>query len=234
MQKSNKGRSHLNSINVKLVQMTPKNSGSSALDFHTVTDPEQAQLLSNETSKAFFTPFLEREHSAKSAAEALGCSLNTLLYRIKVFLEAGLLTIVRREKRKGRAVKIYRSSHPAYFIPFELTPYATPEEKLLAEGRLVQESLLHSYSAVLADSNGYGRYLFRDEDAVVSTHFPPERNARGLPVFHWDCSLRLKKPDAVRLRGELEQLFSQYSDLSDYDDARADEYLLMLTFLPSA
>ena len=50
----------------------------------------------------------------------MGCSLNTMLYRIKtLLLRAGLLEVVREEPRKGRAVKIYRSVHDAYFIPFQ-------------------------------------------------------------------------------------------------------------------
>ena len=85
--------------------MTVPDSGS----FFTVTDSEQARLLTEPVSKEFFKPFLARERSASEAAEMMQCSLNTMLYRIKTLLRAELLKVVHEEPRKGRAVKIYRS-----------------------------------------------------------------------------------------------------------------------------
>ena len=87
--------------------------------FHTVSDPEQARLLSNRESFRFFEPFVARELSATGAAEEVGCALDTMLYRIKTFVRAGLLQVSRLEKRAGRPIKHYRSVYDAYFIPFE-------------------------------------------------------------------------------------------------------------------
>ena len=108
--------------------MTDPDSGSFhtvtfyTVTFHTVTDTRQAQLLTEPKSKAFFKPFLAAERSAGEAAAELGCNLNTVLYRVKTFLEAGLLTVSREQTRKGRAVKYYRSSYDGYFVPFTKTP----------------------------------------------------------------------------------------------------------------
>ncbi len=108
------------------MQMTEPDSGS----FHTVTDPEQARLLTEPVSKEFFKPFLAHERSASQAATIMRCNLNTVLYRIKTLLRAGLIKVVREMPRKGRPVRVYRSVHDAYFVPFSVTPYATLEERL--------------------------------------------------------------------------------------------------------
>ena len=89
-----------------LLQMTLPDSGSP----YTVTDTAQARLLTEPRSRDFFKPFLARERSASQAAEELGCSLNTLLYRIKTFLQADLLHVTRQERRAGGSSSITAAS----------------------------------------------------------------------------------------------------------------------------
>ena len=143
--------------------MTDPDSGS----FHTVIDTRQAQLLTEPKSKMFFKPFLAAERSAGEAAAELGCNLNTVLYRVKTFLEAGLLTVSREQTRKGRAVKYYRSSHDGYFVPFMVTPYATLEERLEVQAVPIFADLIRSYATALRQSDRYGNHLFRAADGAV-------------------------------------------------------------------
>ena len=56
---------------------------------HTVTDAEQARLLSNPASFRFLEPFVARERSVTAAAAEVGCSLDTMLYRVKTMLKEG-------------------------------------------------------------------------------------------------------------------------------------------------
>lgn len=219
----------MKSIGAKLLQMAAQNSGS----VHTVTDPKQAQLLTDPKSKRYFHPFLAVERSATEAAEELGCNLNTMLYRIKTFVQAGLLEVARKQKRKGRAVKFYRSVHDAYFVPFVNTPYATLEERLEDQGAPIFADLLHSYAAVLRQGDLYGNYLYRAGGNVVTTDAVPERLPSGWSVTYSDTMVRLSKAEAAALADGLRKLF-QSAVSKEADDAAAQDYFLMVAAMPLA
>lgn len=135
--------------------------------FHTVADSEQARLLSDRESFRFFEPFVARELSATAAAEEVGCALDTMLYRVKIFLKAGLLKVSRLEKRAGRPVKHYRSIHDAYFIPFEMTPYAELEERMREHHRAQEAVILPASAKLLRDSGLEGYEFYRHTDGTV-------------------------------------------------------------------
>ena len=132
--------------------------------FHTVGDPEQARLLSDPQSFKYFEPFVARALSATAAAAEVGCALDTMLYRIKTFLKAGLLHVVGSEKRAGRPVKHYRSVFDAYFVPFEVTPFAELEERLAAGFRERQALVVPRLARVLKQSGRDGRRVYRRLD----------------------------------------------------------------------
>jgi Helix-turn-helix domain len=153
------------SLNAKLLQMIDTNSGS----FHRVTNPKQAQLLSDPKSKEFFKPFLAQERSVTQAASDLGCHLNTMLYRVKTLRGAKLIKVARKEKRKGRAINYYRSVHDAYFIPFPLTSYATLEERLEVQGKPIFATLINAYAQALKQNERFGNYMLRSPTGGVMT-----------------------------------------------------------------
>ena len=129
--------------------------------FFTVTKPEQARLLSDPESFRFFEPFVACELSATAAAEEVGCTLDTMLYRIKTFLKVGLLEVSRLEKRTGRPIKHYRSVHDAYFIPFDVTPYAELEERMREHHRAQEAVILPATAKLLRDSGLEGYEFYR-------------------------------------------------------------------------
>lgn len=130
--------------------------------FYTITDAEQARLLSDRISLKYFRPFVAKERSATEAAEALGVALDTMLYRIKTFLKAGLIYVSRLEKRAGRPIKHYRSVHDAYIIPFALTPHANLEETLHLYFRECAEIVVPPMARTMRQSGREGRILYRD------------------------------------------------------------------------
>ncbi|GAA4006804.1 hypothetical protein GCM10022631_18020 [Deinococcus rubellus] len=105
-------------------------SGSSPSQVHTVTEPELARVLTDPVARRYYEPFLACSLSATAAAQEIGCALDTLLYRIRVFQKVGLLVVVEQQRRKGRAIKIYRTRFDAYFVPHQVTPFASLEERL--------------------------------------------------------------------------------------------------------
>lgn len=133
--------------------------------FCTVSEPEQARILSNRESFGFFEPFVAHELSATAAAAEVGCELDTMLYRIKIFLKVGLLQISRLEKRAGRPIKHYRSVHDAYFIPFEVTPYAELEERMREHYRSQEAVVLPATAKLLRDSGLEGYEFYRHTES---------------------------------------------------------------------
>src|SRR5699024_12715119 len=86
-------------------------------------------------------PFLGRDCAVAEAARQPGSLPNTVLARVRRWLGLGLLVQTRTEKRAGRAVKHYRTTADAWFVPFDNTSAATLAESLAGraahwEGRL--------------------------------------------------------------------------------------------------
>ena len=213
------------------MQMTVSDSGS----FFTVADTEQARLLTEPTSKGFFKPFLAYERSASEAAAIMRCSLNTMLYRIKTLLRAGLLEVTQEKQRKGRAVKIYRSVHDAYFIPFKVTPYATIEERLEVQSEPIFAGLIRSYAATLDKNDRYGHHIFIGEGgAVWTSDLLPELTPTGLPNIFTDIYIKLHDEDAHALGEELRELLERALrlDRKAQNDPEARAYLNMVALLP--
>ena len=198
--------------------------------FHTVETEKQAQLLTDPKSKAFFKPFLARECSVSGAAQTLGCPLTTVHYRVRRFLEVGLLEAIREDKRKGRAVKIYRSRYDAYFIPFSLTPYATLEERLEAQAAPLFANLLRAYANALRESEHYGHHIFRRGDVFCTSDLLPELTLGGLPVVYADMIATLRQEDALDLSADLRDLFDRGGASAESESAR--DYLVMVALLP--
>ena len=219
-------------MGAKLQRMTEPDSGS----FHTVTDPKQAQLLTDPTSKAFFVPFLAHESSASQAASELARDLNTVLYRIKVLLEAGLIEIAREEKRKGRPIKFYRSVYDAYLVPFSLTPFASLEERLEAQAAPIFGNLIRAYADAVRQSERYGNCILRTpEGDVLTTDFVPELTPAGLPVAYSDTVVSLQKSEALGLAEGLHDLYQRALTSGHKDMNKGPghhDYFLMVAFLP--
>lgn len=113
--------------------MTDANSGSfPKATFHRIDDERQADMLMDTDVRRYFEPFLARSISVTDAAAEVGCKPSKMLYRVGTFVRVGLLEVVGERKRAGRPVKLYRSSHDAYLIPYGLTSFATLEEAFAA------------------------------------------------------------------------------------------------------
>lgn len=114
-------------MRAKLPEMTRPPSGSPP---HRIDDPAAARLLLDEAVREVFGCFLGVDRSVREAADHLGRDLDAVLYRVKRLHAVGLLDVVATVKRAGRAVRRYRSAHDAWFLPFEVLPYADLEEAL--------------------------------------------------------------------------------------------------------
>ena len=205
--------------------------------FHTVNDPEQARLLSDQKSLRFFSPFLAAGNTVAGAARELGCALHTMLYRVRTFLKAGLLRVTREEKRAGRAVKVYRSVHDAYFVPFSATPYADLEERIGEQLGPLNGELVRGFTSVLKQIGYDGRRLYRDANGRVGSEAGKEArlgldydNPAWPVVYDARQQLYLPRDEARALQRELRGIHARY--LPRREVGAGDRYLLFVALVP--
>ena len=220
--------------------MAELNSGRSPVAaFQVVRDPVQAKPLSDPASFAYFEPFLAKTRTVKAAAEEAGCNLDTMLYRVKTFLRAGLLEVVREEKRAGRPVKHYRSSSDAYFVPFEMTPYAGLEERIFEMRRANEATIVPAIARLLREFGWEGQRFYRDdkgevwrESALDEGVSRPDLDNPRLPIGRQVFDeLHLLDEDARALQRELFRTWERYRDKDNPRGARHKKYALELAFL---
>ena len=202
--------------------------------FFRVTDPRQAELLTAPDSKRYFAPFLAQGRTVTEAAQIVGCALNTMLYRVKGMLGAGLIEVVERRPRAGRTVKVYRSVHDAYFVPFAATPYATLEERVAVQGQPLFARLTAGYAAVLREHEHAGNTLRIGEDgAVWTSDHPPTTTHDGHSVVFNDMTVRLEPDRAQTVATELMQTFTQALRTQQAGAPRqSSQYLVMVALIP--
>ncbi len=190
-------------------------------NFYRVSDPVQARLLSDPQSNLYFYPFWGRDNTIAIAAEVLGKPVNAVHYRVKRFVASGLLEVARVEPRQGRAVKHYRSTADAFFIPGGLGPHLSEEERLLADLATTLEQIAQSMTAGKHHDDTPGRCLYLDADRRIYSsgcHI----NYLGELSLNTDVSnvslgavqhgtLILTDQEACSLRQDLKELVDRYA-----------------------
>jgi hypothetical protein len=149
-----------------LLEMKPSNYGREKSRVE-IQDPEQARLLSNPESLRYFEPFMARDCTISQAAKEVKCNVDTMLYRVKIFVKTGLLKVVETQSRRGRSVKVYRSSADEYYIPFEITPFEDVEEFFRRSRKANELILLPRIAKALRQVGREGRKIYRDDKGEV-------------------------------------------------------------------
>lgn len=184
-----------------------------------INDSEQAKLLTGPESFRHFTPFLARDCTVSQAAKEIGCHVDTMLYRVNAFLKADLLKVVGTEPRRGRPVKVYRSSADAYFIPFVVTPFEDIETVIKLQNQRNGDIIAHHLAKTIRQSGKDGRHIFRDVHGEVSVH-------SGADVG--DAVLNLDDlPELARKMYEQQRVIGESaSDELELSDDDAKEFML--------
>ena len=201
-----------------------------------VTDLVMADMLINPTSLRQLEPFLGRECTVKQAAGETGEKANTVLSRVRRFLKAGLLEVICEEKRKGRAVKVYRSVADIFFIPFEATS-AESLEQMLKERDAYWEKLLRQgvVNVRRNDVGTWGTRIYRDARSrlQIQTAINPTENytmlnaERPAALSAWRDSVYLDFEDAKALQKEMFALLQRY-----HRKEGAQRYIVRLGMAP--
>lgn len=116
----------------------------------TITSREAADTLTDPAKRRYLEPFIRRERTLTQAARDLGLAPTTLLYQVRRLQRLGLLRVVRREPRRGRASPVYRASAERFFVPFESTSAATIEELLFDFEVVTLKSIIRGFTRALS------------------------------------------------------------------------------------
>lgn len=212
-------------------------------DFYRVQTAHQAHLLENPDISAFFALFLAQEQTVTGAAQALSCKVNAMHYRTRTFLDAGLVRVVREERRAGLPIKIYRSVADAFFIPFELSRHANREAHMMERYESILQQIAKSTTRQDRRRGRVGQCLFRDTTGdVMSFGGVALPNSNGI-LFNVDDdsyqpigadrmgNIFLTKAEARSLQHELDSLFQRYLSLAHEDEKTPrEEYLFLYAF----
>ena len=205
-----------------------------------ITDKRAAALLLNSSTRQFLAPFIGEKKGVKEASDEMGIEFAQCYAYVKQFERAGLLEVVERVPRAGRAIKRYRSTADEFFIPNTVSPlmtfYRENEQtfqnllwQAMSEALEAKDDLMGEWGFKvgkpfgmkigLAGARAKGREWNRlEEDPII------------LP--YWG-RLKLTRDEARALQRNLYELVGHYDERNEQDGEReGEEYLLRVAMAP--
>ena len=188
----------------------------------------QAELLMDRSWTRLLGAFMEDARGVAEAARALGVSTEWLFRRVRRLERAGLLTAVESRRRAGRAVRLYRATASAYFVPFSVVSPAQVGRQNRAQHLELFESAIHrTFSRPPFDTQGWGFVTERSDSGDVSFRIMRDDGLlwadlgaqAPVMVSGWHL-VHLTPQDALALQADLRALHERYRT------CRGEPYLL--------
>lgn len=184
-----------------------------------VTDPDAAAALLDPSTVRHVAPFLGAEMSVGEAARLTGEKPNTVLKRVRRFVELGLLEVTRERERAGRPIKLYSAVADVFFVPFEVTAAESLEAALAEREAYAEELLRRNVVRTRMEAIGnWGTRVYKDERGrlQVQTAVTPDANVTmldpGMPAVlsAWRDAVMLDYDDAKAMQREMFELLMRY------------------------
>ena len=201
-----------------------------------ISGSEAADILMNPKTLRQLEPFLGRSCTVNQAAKETGEKANTVLARVRRFLDLGLLEVVRLEKRGGRAIKHYQPKADIFFVPYEATTAETLEV-MMRERDLYWAVMLRRgvVQARVDDVGTWGTRIYKDARGrlQIQTAVTPETNYtmldpdRPAVLSSWRDNVYLDFEDAKKLQQEMFELLQKYNQKEG-----AQRYIVRLGMAP--
>lgn len=146
----------------------------------TVTDPVSVKLLTQGRARWVLGVFLRGETTVAQVARELKADIRVVHRDVLALQNAGLLRLVREQKRAGRPVKVYEAAAPSFFVPFSATTAGTVAElgggQMHAYDHLFTVASARKFNAIYreqADGREWGVrvYLNSEGHVAVDTSF---------------------------------------------------------------
>ncbi|MEM6427927.1 MAG: hypothetical protein AAF708_01710 [Deinococcota bacterium] len=220
----------------KLQRNVPTKINTYNIPVHTVSDQRAAKSLLDGNERRWFVPFLGQACTVSAAAKQLNETPNSVLYRVKRWLDLGLLTVDHEEQRAGRIIKHYRAVAEGFFVPFEASSEAGLLELMWYTNKPYLDDLFNGMVGSASHlSETWGVQISKVGEAVrveaalsAGQVFNPRDHAVPA-VFEQFATLKLSFEDAKLMQQELLELLNKY---------RAKEgeqtYLSYLALTPTA
>ncbi|GGJ56347.1 winged helix-turn-helix domain-containing protein [Deinococcus roseus] len=186
----------------------------------TVTHPRAIELLFEDRTFACLEALMQAELPVGQLAKKTGLALGSALYRVQQLSEQGLVQVVREEKRSGRAIKHYRATSEAFYVPFSATHHETVEDlwwKVLGPMyRTALGTVLKRAEAQEVPLEEGGILIQTDPEGGLDLHIlpralpaTPDIPDRPVSMLNWD-TLTLPHDQARVFKQELQALVQKY------------------------
>jgi len=170
-----------------------------------------AELLATPRLAVLLKPFMRADCTVAQAARELNLPVERLHYRVTRFVQAGLLSVVREEPRRGRPSKVYRAVGTHFRIPAPLLSERAVQA--LAEGQFWQREIrdqmnrhlqIAPLEAVTVKLNAKGALVY---DTYAPA--PVQERVSGILQLR-SAAIFLDPEDADALARELVELHDRY------------------------
>lgn len=198
-----------------------------------VTDTEMARLLIDPDHLRYIAPFLALERTVNEVALETNSTLSTTYRRVRRYCDAGILRVVRIERRKGKPLKVYRTVSDAFFVPHRVTDgqEVNSERWQRHWERDFGRGVRHAFGREL---DGWGQRLYRNDGVFTSSlargpHEDVDPLGSDMPALYsrFHDSLYLDFGEAKALQRELDTLFQKYMNLQGQQ-----RYMIRISFVP--
>ncbi len=186
-----------------------------------VSNVEAADLLLETETTELLRPFMRKTLTIKEASESLGLSFMKAHYRIKKFVEIGLLEAVASFMHKGRERYRYRAVAKRFFVPFCKTQAYDLKSFLRKQDAQWYEPMLSSYVSSIEQSTlnpeTFGISISIDENNLFkfSVGDNPEIDSQKMSAtsdvsMMWDTSFYLSLEEMQQMQTELKNVLDKY------------------------
>ena len=214
-----------------------------------VVDENAAKALTDPRTVDFLDPFFGLGCSVKEAADRVGVSIQVMHYWAGRFVELGLLEVAAERPRRGRPVKLYRTTAQEFFVPFVFTSAETLEAYFRRYYARWQEALIKGLVKAFVDGvddpYAWGLRIFGRDAAGRNVDWSREgvrsecsvievMDAPGVPAIFssWE-PVELDEAEARVLQAELLSLWRRYrTKQPQVDRAGRRTYLFRMGLAP--
>ena len=168
-------------------------------DIAHISDPRAAAALAKRRQRQILLPLIEDERSLSDLATLTGSRLSLLHHHVRRLIDLGLVQVSREQRRGGRAVRYYRASAKAFFVPSELADLHVDGELPGQLRESLERSRMRTFQGVLYSWEANG-------PSVRFVHDP----ASSLSASEIWLELRLSQAEAATLTEQLTALFQPF------------------------
>jgi 3-methyladenine DNA glycosylase/8-oxoguanine DNA glycosylase len=184
-----------------------------------IDDTDQAAYLTKLENLIYLEPFLGQEMAVTDAANKASVKLHQMFYQVAKMQKIGLLRLTRSEQRAGKKVKLYRATHPGFFIPLMVTPFENLSAFFYASSTIMLEQQCNAQAQTLLKNRSERDYGFKitsdgedlnfnlsNLEPAIPTAPDPKARLSEHPMVMGFGRLRMSRKKAEALRNMLQEL----------------------------